>query len=464
VSYVVCHIAAQPAQHIVLAAQRLHLTSTSVQAANTVATSNTQFSAVIMLRGSLTKQEETNCTVFLDKMMAPPFVLLRGPLLVLVVFFPLIARYLLSLQTLLSVGLLVLGLSLTCHDVTLLLERKARIFLRGSLDSVILDNSLKCIFDPQVGILSCVLSTVMGNTAMYALPLSRSQRLRLVQSCLSISDEELAKDIMLAPGGVRQLLPTSIQRWLDQEPSCEEATFMPTTTSRRSVDVEVDMDDDEDESQGSLIRECHDTDMESDSDAEGHVSNRTSSNKQDQHQHKKKRTTRQAPPSTATTANTHQSSSPSRPPDLWVVVRTIVKELSQETILHTVQGIPDSLLQGATVAGALALCIQLRCSPRARRILLDVVEGSTAMGLGSLMISALAAMIMKQRVSRTEPMSGSRPPGTVTAAGFSRTVLSRLTSLLSGHVNSKKIQAAIAFLLLYSFQRIRGNRGIPRRV
>jgi hypothetical protein len=411
-----------------------------------------------MLSGRLTKQEETSGTVMLDKMMAPAFRIVRGPLLVLVVLFPLIARYLLSLQTLLSLGLLVLGLSLTCHDVTLLLERKARTFLRRSLDSVVLDDTLKNIFDPQVGLLTCVLSTFMGNAAMYALPLSRSQRLRLVQSCLAIRDEERTKTILLAPGGVRQLLPTSLQQWLEV-PFGEEATSIPTSQSRKSVAV-VD-EDDEEESQDSLIGDCHDTDVESDSDADAHASTRTKSNEQQQ-----QRTKQQAPPTTSTrTASTqHSSSSPLPPDSVWEVIGTIVKELSQETIQHIVQGMPDLWLQGASVAGALALCLQLRSSPRTRRIILDMFETSTAMGLGGLMISALSAMIVKHTFSRTEPLSGLRPTATVTTAGFGRIMLTRLQKLLSSHVNSKKIQAAVAFLILYSIQRRRSTRNIPRRV
>lgn len=413
----------------------------------------------------MTKQEETNCTTILDKMMTSQFMmLLRGPLLVLVVLVPLITPYLLSFQKLLSLGLLVVGFSLTCHDITLLLERKTRIFLRRALDSVILDDTLKSIFDPQIGLLPCVVSTVMGNAAMYALPLTRSQRMRLVQSCLSISDDQLTKDILLTPGGVRQLLPTFMQNWLEEEGSCEDATTMSTITTRKSVVVVVvDEDDNDDESQGSLIRECHDTDMESDSDADAHVSTRTNSNRQQQQQ--QQRTTRQAPPlTTTTTSNTCQSSS-SRPPDsVWVVVGTIVKELSQETIQNIVQGIPDSWLRGTTMAGTLALCLQLRSSSRARRLLLDIFEVSATMGLGGLMISALSAMIVKHSLSRTEPQSGSRPTGLVTATGFGSIVLSQLKLWLSGHVNSKKIQAAIAFLVLYSFQRIRSNRDSSRRV
>ena len=378
------------------------------------------------------KQQGKNESSNEENTMILPVHLLRGPLLLSVVIFALIAQ--LSHETLLSVGLLGMGLTLTCHDLFFLLENKLRELVHRLLNAVVLDDVMKSLFDPTLA------ATVLGNATMYTLPMSRSQRLRLLQSCLLTSEKDTA-EILTAPGGVRQLLPLSMQEWL--EPTCEKDS---------NVNLESMVDEDEESKEESTSHECHDTDMETDSDVDKSEA-RTSRSipiaaSQSQEQPKPTQSTRLPP---------------SPPQDPLVVMGSIVKELSMEGIHRVVQGVPDSWLRGASVAGILALCLQLRASPRARHIVLGLLEGSTAMGFAGVALGAMSALAAKQNAGRTDPSTRAAPTAAAIPMGLAQTILKRAKELISTTVNSRQLQATIALLVMYYFRRGRRNRAIPSR-
>lgn len=378
------------------------------------------------------KQQGKNESSNEENTMILPVHLLRGPLLLSVVIFALIAQ--LSHETLLSVGLLGMGLTLTCHDLFFLLENKLRELVHKLLNAVVLDDAMKSLFDPTLA------ATVLGNATMYTLPMSRSQRLRLLQSCLLTSEKDTA-EILTAPGGVRQLLPLSMQEWL--EPTCEKDS---------NVNLESMVDEDEESQEESTSHECHDTDMETDSDVDKSEA-RTSRSipiaaSQSQEQPKPTQSTRLPP---------------SPPQDPLVVMGSIVKELSMEGIHRVVQGVPDSWLQSASVAGILALCLQLRASPRARHIVLGLLEGSTAMGFAGVALGAMSALAAKQNAGRTDPSTRAAPTAAAIPMGLAQTILKRAKELISTTVNSRQLQATIALLVMYYFRRGRRNRAIPSR-
>ena len=378
------------------------------------------------------KQQGKNESSNEQSTMILPVHLLRGPLLLSVVIFALIAQ--LSHETLLSVGLLGMGLTLTCHDLFFLLENKLRELVHKLLNAVVLDDAMKSLFDPTLA------ATVLGNATMYTLPMSRSQRLRLLQSCLLTSEKDTA-EILTAPGGVRQLLPLSMQEWL--EPTCEKDS---------NVNLESMVDEDEESKEESTSHECHDTDMETDSDVDKSEA-RTSRSipiaaSQSQEQPKPTQSTRLPP---------------SPPQDPLVVMGSIVKELSMEGIHRVVQGVPDSWLRGASVAGILALCLQLRTSPRARHIVLGLLEGSTAMGFAGVAFGAMSALAAKQNAGRTDPSTRAAPTAAAIPMGLAQTILKRAKELISTTVNSRQLQATIALLVMYYFRRGRRNRAIPSR-
>jgi len=141
---------------------------------------------------------------------------LRGPLLLALVLVPTIVKYALQLSslTLLSLTIASAGLVLCCYDFIILIKDKIRRNLSESLNLIILDDVLRNIYDPQVGLVACIISMVVGNASMYSFGFTQEQRLRLFQSCLWTSDEDTYK-IFMTPGGIQQLLPGSIQEWLD---------------------------------------------------------------------------------------------------------------------------------------------------------------------------------------------------------------------------------------------------------
>lgn len=392
--------------------------------------------------------------------------LLRGPLLLSAVFFPLFARYLLLLrfETVVSLGLLGLGLVLTCHDVIQLLEIKVRDFIHRSIDTVVLDDVMKSLLDPQSGMLPCLMAAMLGNATMYALPLSTAQRVRLVQSCLELPDEDIATHILTAPGGIRQLFPQSVRQWLQSSKfGCDlPITQSPVGLQSSSTAGCEDRDGDVSSSSTSSSQAMDHLEMEYSNDARAPTAaalNLTPAT------HAQRRHTEQRREQTSIPSK-HSRTPPSAlpPEDPSVVMGTILKELSSSIISRLTQGIPDAWLQGASAAGAMALCLQLRSSPRTRRIILGVLEGTTAIGFASVALGALAALVAKHTVIRANPTAEVRIPTTLLPAGMALVVLKRVKEWVSTHANSRQLQAAIALFLLYYFRRSPLRRAIPRRV
>mmetsp|Transcript_2277 Transcript_2277/g.3449 ORF Transcript_2277/g.3449 Transcript_2277/m.3449 type:complete len:361 (+) Transcript_2277:112-1194(+) len=148
---------------------------------------------------------------------------LRGPFLMTVVLMPLIVKNLLQLSTttIISALIVIVGLVLTFYDAMLFLKDQFQRQCSESLKCVVLDDVLRNIFDPQIGIIAIVLSMVVGNASMYSLNLTEEEKVRLVQSCL-LTRKEDTREILLAPGGIRLLFPESIQQWLLPESSTKE--------------------------------------------------------------------------------------------------------------------------------------------------------------------------------------------------------------------------------------------------
>lgn len=383
--------------------------------------------------------------------------LLRGPLFLSGVLLPLFARYLLlmRLETILSICLLGLGLALTCHDFFQLLESKARDFIHKSINAVVLDDVMKSLFDPCSGMLPCLMGAIIGNATIYSLPLSTSQRARLLQSCLAGTDEEDATHILTSPGGIRQLLPRSVQQWLE---SSNLGGDVLAAHSPHGLESTTGMCEDRDEEvSSSSTNSCQDMDTEME------FSNGTPPRSADSGgifatQH------RENTPRSAEGTRSPPSEDP--PPDPLVVMGTILKELSFDGMSRLAQGIPDAWLQRASVAGALALCLQLRSSSRTRRILLGVLEGSTAIGFASVALVALSGLVAKNAVilADSKPLAGLRLSTTSMPTGVVYILLKRIKALVSVRMSSKQLQAAIALLVVYYLRRSSPNRGIPRRI
>mmetsp|Transcript_27117 Transcript_27117/g.41027 ORF Transcript_27117/g.41027 Transcript_27117/m.41027 type:complete len:359 (-) Transcript_27117:223-1299(-) len=144
-----------------------------------------------------------------------PLYPLRGPCIVAVVLTPWILKRALQLPaiTILSGLFLIIGVILTFHDGMLFLKEKFRRQCNETLKYIVLDDVLRNIFDPQIGFIAAVVSLVVGNASVYSLNLTQEDRIRLLQSCLWTTKQD-AQELLMAPGGIRLLLPDAIQQWL----------------------------------------------------------------------------------------------------------------------------------------------------------------------------------------------------------------------------------------------------------
>lgn len=120
----------------------------------------------------------------------------------------------LSPRTLLHLSIVILSMMCFCWDVLKCAERQSRISLRKLLDNLVLDDILRMIYDPEDGVLACMVGGFMGASTMYGLRLCEEDKTRLVQATMEI-DYPQAKSLLMAPGGCKAWLPEDMQQWLN---------------------------------------------------------------------------------------------------------------------------------------------------------------------------------------------------------------------------------------------------------
>jgi hypothetical protein len=154
-------------------------------------------------------------------MESEKFVLLRGPSLIAAVLFLSALPHLrsLSILAIARAFILLVGCSLFLHDAKLILLDQFRYLVRKALDNFVLDDFLRGIFDPETGLNATCVGTFVGNSVMYALPLTAEQRVQLVQSALYLKDRQQAATLLQESGGCRTLLPEAARDWLQEDNS-----------------------------------------------------------------------------------------------------------------------------------------------------------------------------------------------------------------------------------------------------
>ena len=130
-----------------------------------------------------------------------PLTIMRGPLIIFSVVSALLAPYLaqLSWQTLGLLALFVVGLTVTLVDFS----EQLKGVLRQKIDAFVLDDVLKAIFDPEIGLIAATAASFVGSSAMYGLASTEDQRVRLLQSGLWLRDPEVARRVLYQPGGIK---------------------------------------------------------------------------------------------------------------------------------------------------------------------------------------------------------------------------------------------------------------------
>ena len=177
-------------------------------------------------------------------------VLLRGPLLIAAASFTFLLPYLsrVSVESILELAVIGCGFFCFCLDLANLAENRIRSSLSKILNGIVLDDVLKSIYDPEFGLIATVVSTVVGNATMYALPMNSEQRTKLLQATFWV-DKTQARSILSNPGGYKLLLPEKLQHWLESEKEAssskpETILIGPDADADSSSDGGLDSDDD----------------------------------------------------------------------------------------------------------------------------------------------------------------------------------------------------------------------------
>lgn len=163
----------------------------------------------------------------------------RGPLAVMVavlsLVFPFLHNYGLKLwndgcstSILFHLLLFILGIYWSLYDVYNILQSSVRLVCANWLNTIVLDDILKSIYDPETGWIACLTGALVGTSTMYGLKMTKEQRCRLVQSSLGLPNQQMAHSVLLEPGGWKAiLLPLPIQKWLQQQ---QQSEMMETAT------------------------------------------------------------------------------------------------------------------------------------------------------------------------------------------------------------------------------------------
>ena len=141
----------------------------------------------------------------------------RGPILVLAVIVSLLLPYIqeyITPNVLMHLAIASLGIFWMLRDLSTILEDTTRSGLNLVLDSIVLDDVLRAIYDPISGLYACCVGTYLGASSMYGLNMNENQRAELVQSSLGLKDETEAHSVLLDPGGCKTLFPEEVQNWL----------------------------------------------------------------------------------------------------------------------------------------------------------------------------------------------------------------------------------------------------------
>lgn len=138
-----------------------------------------------------------------------------GPLIVSVTLCLIILPHLMKSWYTTSCIVFCLGGILLCwHDFSHGCQEYFRSSVRGYIQGVSLDDILQSIHDAEATIVGATVTAFLGQMALYGLPCSTEQKIRLFQSGLQVADSSEARRILLEPGGWSCLLPESAQKWI----------------------------------------------------------------------------------------------------------------------------------------------------------------------------------------------------------------------------------------------------------
>ena len=249
-----------------------------------------------------------------------------------------------------------LGIIWMLRDLSSILEETTRSGLNLVLDSIVLDDVLRAIYDPISGLYACCVGTYLGASSMYGLNMNENQRAELVQSSLGLKDETEAHSVLLDPGGCKTLFPEEVQNWLqssrDNKRNLAKRRYQPSTVidSSWSRDLGTDKDECDDDileidSESTFLSE------ESSSDA-GELKNISSHDCDDSLVDEE--IGRSSGKSKAQGPGTQWSNQP----DPVSVFLRILQDMARKKLKTCAEGIPRAEIETVGIASVVALGVQ----------------------------------------------------------------------------------------------------------
>jgi len=365
--------------------------------------------------------------------------LVRGPLLFGTLVIAWVAPYVaaIPISVILQCFVFVFGLLLFCYDTLRFVESKSRMALRTLLNSMVLDDVLRAIHDPETGLIPCIVGSFVGASSMYALNMTDNQKTKLVQSSLWTTESQ-ARTILLNPGGTISLLPESMQTWLKEGDQLGENSKSNQLDQDYRDEGESDASDsvcpaDRDEVaslvfEESEVRARSLPSFDGENDSGPNISQEFKGD----------------------TEGSNPGNPYTVPPDPLKVMLSIMGEMARDQLRPIVRSIPEAALETAGGIASLGLLMQLLLRRRSKT---SVPGALCALGLSGVAGGALSVLLARHfalgniRCSKTFKQTGStiakqvvaRMKGSLAANGRWKATIAMLVLVLIGRRKSGKI-------------------------
>lgn len=373
--------------------------------------------------------------------------LFRGPVLIfgvlVSILWPYISKW--STQFILHFILASVGILWFTSDLLQFTKTKIRETISKVIDKFVLDDFLKSLYDPDMGIIPCAVGSCVGASSMYGLRLNDEQKTQLVQASLWTTQQE-ARSILLDAGGTKALLPQSIQEWLD------EGNQRETRIEIKPQDVFAETV--EEAASDSSMSDEDESPKNSDFEARGNlkrVNDRAANNIK-----KKSREGTQRRPRKVSFENEEEESSqlqipPGIPTDPVAVLFSILRDMAIEKMRPLFASIPDSKVEVVGAVAAMGLCAQMLLRWRSNRSTLGSIS---ALCLTGATVGAFSTVLLRHAILGS--VYDIKSLKIVSAATLSRS-LERIKQVLCDN-NKKRWRGTLALIILGIIGRKRAIR------
>ncbi len=293
-----------------------------------------------------------------------------------------------STQFILHLLLAAIGIIWFVSDIVSCAKTILRHHLSSFLEAFVLDDFLRALYDPETGLIPCMMGGFVGACSMYAFRLDDHERTKLIQASLLTTEEE-AQSILLHPGGAKSLLPQSFQAWLHEGKGREETTNLkPQTTVVETVEESAsdssvsEYQTSVDETQTARIPQA-DYEGRADWDHSSRINQKT------------KRGTESDRPKEVCFEESRQGIPSGIPMDPTTLLFRILRDRAMERVRPLFASIPESKLEMIGTTAAMGLCAHLLLRLRSSR---SVFGSISALCLSGTTMAAFSSVLFRHAV------------------------------------------------------------------